>query len=129
MDFFIVNSSENKTKLIIKFNKPIEYISQYPYLLQLKYSDSILNIDNNTQKLLSKKLTFTQIDANTISVEIPEKSTVLIGGGSNQPIMADSLTFITKEIPVKYSLESIYKHTKRTKGLFSTIHYWYTIDK
>jgi hypothetical protein len=129
MDFFVVNSTENKTKLIIKFSEPIEFITQNTYNLQLNYIDSILNIDNNTHKLLSKKLTYTQINTNTISVDIPEKSTVLIGSGSNRPIMADSLTFITNEIPVKYSHESIYKYTKRTKGLFSTIHYTYSIDK
>jgi hypothetical protein len=70
-----------------------------------------------------------QINTNTISVEIPEKSTVLIGGGSNQPIMADSLTFITNDISYNHSLASLYKRSKRTKGLFSTIHYTYTIDK
>ena len=129
MDFFVVNNTENKIKLVIKFSKPIDYITQYSHLLQLNYIDSTLNVDNNTKKLLSKKLSYTQINTNTISVEIPEKSTVLIGGSSNQPIMADSLTFITNEISVKYSLESIYKRTKRTKGLFSTIHYTYTIDK
>jgi hypothetical protein len=129
MDFFVVNNTENKIKLVIKFSKPLDYITQYSYLLQLNYIDSTLNVDNNTQKLLSKKLSYTQINTNTILVEIPEKSTVLIGSSSNQPIMADSLTFITNEIPVNYSLESIYKHTKRTKGLFSTIHYTYTIDK
>jgi hypothetical protein len=129
MDFFVVNRTENKTKLIIKFREPIEYVTQHNYLLSLHYINSILNVDNSTQKLLSIKLPYTQINTNTISAEIPEKSTVLIGGGSNQPIMADSLTFITNEVLVKYSLESIYKHTKRTKGLFSTIHYTYTIDK
>jgi hypothetical protein len=129
MDFWVINSNANKATLIIKLSEPLELVTETNYYLQLKYIDSVLQVDNKTESLLSKKLTYKKIDTNTISVDIPANSTVLIGGGSNKMLMADSLTFIQNENRLEYSLESIGKSTKRTKGVFSPIHFMYTLKK
>lgn len=129
MDFWVLNSNANNAILIIKLSKPLELVIETSYYLQLKYIDSVLQVDNKTESLLSKKLTYKIIGTNIISVDIPANSTVLIGGGSNKMLMADSLTFIQNENRLEYSLESIGKSTKRTKGLFSPIHFMYTLEK
>jgi hypothetical protein len=129
MNFWVINSNATKATLLIKLSEPLELVVQTNYYLQLKYIDSVVEVNNKTENLLVKKLTYKIIDTNTISVDIPAKSTVLIGGCSNKMLMADSLTFIQNEKRFAYSLTSISKSTRRTKGMFSPIHFMYSLEK
>jgi hypothetical protein len=58
MDFWVINSNANKATLIIKLSEPLELVTETNYYLQLKYIDSVLQVDNKTESLLSKKLTY-----------------------------------------------------------------------
>lgn len=127
-DFFVLNTTYKEITAIIKFGRPIDEYSKDSNLIKLKYADTILIINDNTQKQLVKKLNYKQIDLNTIAIKLPAKSTVLVGGSINRPISADSITFVKDDAATNYSINDIYKKTKKSGGLFPPFHFTYKIE-
>ena len=113
---------------IIQFTSSIEQIKNNDTRLSLHYADTILKINDKSAGFLNKKLSYNQINYNTISIDIPKHSTVLIGGTYNRPIAPDSIKFVIDEKIREYSLQTISKHLKKTGGLFPPFHFSYTID-
>jgi hypothetical protein len=128
VDFFILNTTDKEVTAVIKFKQPIEEYSKDSYSIQLNYADTILFVNDKTQAQLTKKLSYKQIDLTTLSITLPVKSTVLVGGSINRPISADSITFVKDNVATDYSINDIYKKTKKSGGLFPPFHVTYTLE-
>ncbi|MEO6454597.1 MAG: hypothetical protein ABIN97_11010 [Ginsengibacter sp.] len=98
------------------------------FSIQLKYADTIFVVSDKTERVLTKKLVYKQIDLTTISITLPAKSTILVGGSYNRPISADSITLIRGNVVTAYSIKDIYKKTKKSGGLFPPFHSTYKIE-
>jgi hypothetical protein len=127
-DFFILNTTDKEVIAVIKFQRPIDEYSKDSFSIQLKYADTILGINDKTQSLLTKKLNYKQINLTTLSITLPAKSTVLVGGSINRPISADSITFVKDNVATDYSINDVYKKTKKSGGLFPPFHVTYKIE-
>ncbi len=127
-DFFVLNTTDKEVTAVIKFQHPIDKYSKDSYSIQLKYADTILVVNDKTQSRLTKKLNYKQVDNKTISITLPPKSTVLVGGSINRPISADSITLIKENLATDYSINDIYKETKKSGGLFPPFHVTYKIE-
>lgn len=121
-DFFILNATDKNVTAIIKFSRPIEEYLNNDFSIQLYYNDKILPVNDKTKSQLTKRLNYTRINPLAISIDIPAKSTVLIGGSINQPIDADSISIIKDEIRTDYTLTEIDKLTKKTGGISPPFH-------
>ncbi|MDA3614339.1 hypothetical protein [Polluticaenibacter yanchengensis] len=127
-DFFVLNTTDKEVTAIIKFQRPIDEYSKDSFSIQLKYADTVLVVNDKTQIQLTKKLNYRQINSTTLSITLPAKSTVLVGGSINRPISADSITLIKDNVVTDYSLNDIYKQTKKSGGLFPPFHVTYKIE-
>lgn len=127
-DFYVINYTDKPVTAIIQFTLPIDIIDDSERSLSLRYSDTTLSVNDKTRDLLPKKLNYIQTDSNTISIDIPQHSTVLIGGTLNRAIAADSIVFIVNGSTRAYTQETISKHLKKTGGLIPPFHFTYTID-
>lgn len=127
-DFFIQNKTDKKVTTVIKFAGPIGEYMRDSFSIQLRYADTILDINDKTQNALTQKLNYTTLNSETIVIDLPPKSTVLIGGSINRPLSADSTKFIKDGNDKTYSLNKLYKKTKKTGGLFPPFHLTYTIE-
>jgi hypothetical protein len=127
-DFFVLNTTDKEVTAVIKFQRPIDEYSKDSFSIQLKYADTILVVNDKTQKELTKRLNYKQINLTTLSITLPAKSTVLIGGSINRPISADSITFVKDDVVTDYSIKDVYKKTKKSGGLFPPFHATYKIE-
>ena len=127
-DFFILNTTEKEVTAVIKFERPIDEYCKDSSSIQLKYADTIFVVNDKTQTQLIKKLNYKKINLTTLSITLPARSSVLVGGSLNRPIAADSITFIKNSIATDYSINDIYKKTKKTGGLFPPFHVTYKIE-
>ncbi len=123
----MINTTDKDVVEVIKFQRTIDEYSKDNLSIQLKYSDSILVINDKTQTLMTKKLDYKQVDKKIISIILPPKSTVLVGGSINRPISADSIKFIQNNLAKDYSINDIYKKTNKSGGLFPPFHITYVI--
>lgn len=127
-DFFVVNTTNHEVTTVIKFQRPIEDYLKDSFSIQLRYADNILSVNNKTKSKLNSHLNYKQMDRSTISFSIPAKSTVLLGGSYNRPPAADSIKFTRDKMPIAYSLDEIYKQSKKTGALFPPFHVTYTLE-
>lgn len=127
-DFFILNTTDKEVTAVIKFERPIDEYFKDISSIQLKYADTLLVVSDKTQAQLTKKLSYKQIDLTTLSITLPAKSIVLVGGSINRPITADSITFVKDNVATDYSINDIYKKTKKSGDLFPPFHVTYTLE-
>ena len=127
-DFYIVNNSEKAVTAIIQFTSPIDEIKDSETSLSLRYSDTVFVVSDKTKELLSKKLTYIQTNSNTITIDIPKHSTVLVGGTINRAIAADTIKFVVSDTIREYTQKTFSKHLTKTGGLFPPFHFTYKID-
>ncbi len=125
-DFYIVNASSTPVIATLKFSYPVQQMLEE---LQLRYTNRVLEVDDNTTRLLKTDLSYVTIDSLTISVRVPPYSTVLIGGAINRPIAADSFRFEINGSVLAYSLRSISKDLKKSGGIVPPFHFSYIIAK
>ncbi len=95
---------------------------------ELKYMDTILKVNDKTEKRLTKRITYNQTDLATISIILPAKSTVLVGGSYNWLISIDSITLRNDHETTARSIADIYKKTERSGGIFPPYHDTYKIQ-
>jgi hypothetical protein len=127
-DFFVLNTTSKEVTLSIKFLQPISAYAKDSLSIQLKYADTILTVNDHTAVYLTKKLSYQQIGIKTISIIIPAKSTVLIGGVHNRPLSTDSITIVKNEVATNYAIKDVYQQTKKSGGLFPPFHTTYKIE-
>ncbi len=127
--FYIVNKSDKSVKATIQFVSSSDVLKADETSLSLRYADTILQPNDNTRELLTQKLIYRQTNSNTIEIDIPKNSTVLIGGTANRAVAADSIKFIINDIVQAYTPQTISKHLKKSGGLFPPFHFTYTIEK
>ena len=128
-DFYIVNASSNPVIAVIQFSTPVQQLLSSRQGLALRYANRILEVDDNTERLLKTDLSFVMIDSQTISIRVPPYSTALIGGTLNRPIAADSFHFNLNGRLLDYSLRTISKDLKKTGGVFPPFHFTYIVPK
>jgi hypothetical protein len=127
-EFYVVNKSGETTTVVIHLRMPLEQLQRSNRFLKLIYADTVLKVSDKTKDALTKKLEYSLISQNRISIEIPPKTTVLIGGATNGLIYADSIKFSTNTSENTYTMESLSKHVSRSGGLFPPYQYTYTIE-
>lgn len=127
-DFFILNTTDKEVTTIIRFRESIERYLNDSSFKRLSYTESILDVNNKTKNQLAKKLRYTTLNTTTILINLPPRSTTLIGSSSNEPLPADSITIIKNDVSTSYTARDIYKNSKKAGGLFHPIHVIYRIE-
>lgn len=127
-DFYVVNNSDKSVTAIIRYEAPIDLIKDSNTKLSLYYADTTFLVNDETRNLLTKKLPYTLTNSNTITLNIPEHSTVLIGGTYSRAIAAESLKFVINGSTREYTQQTIPEHLKKSGGLFPPFHFTYTIE-
>ena len=128
-DFYIVNKSDKPVTTIIQFISPIDELKNSNMAVSLRYTATVLTINDKTRDLLTEQLAYEQIDANTVKVDIPEYATIVVAGTYNRAIAADSIKFIVDGTIREYTRETISGHLKKSGGLFPPFHFTYTIEE
>jgi len=123
-----VNLSDKTVQVIIQFTSPIEQLKNNDTRFRLQFADTILKINDKTAGFLNLRLNYNQINYNTVTIDIPKHSTVLIGGTYNRPIAADSIKIVIEGNIREFSSITVSKYLKKTGGLFPPFHFTYTID-
>lgn len=128
-DLYIINKREREVMMTIELTSDLVEVEKIDYQLELKYSDSILKVDDNTKNQLDRKIKYETVDSKTIRIELPPKSTILLGGGFNG-LPKQFKTFSIEKSNMTESLSSKEMEAKaeQKKKSSSPFHFVYVIE-
>lgn len=128
-DLYLINKTEDDVSVTIELRSELEEVQKQDYQLQLKFAEEILEVNDETESKLSEKLEYETIDPNRIKIELPPKSTTLLGGGYNGlPKQFESFTIEKGEGTKTLSSEELESASKKTDGNSPPFHFTYVIE-
>ena len=126
-EFYIKNWSSKEVWVTIKFQEPWRAVIARERRLQLLYVDSLVKIGRNTNKYLTKKLPYREVNAHKLYIVIPPRSTLLVGADFNKLMDADSIRINHDGDRKDYWFPALADSLKRDRSIFRSAKFTFNI--